>query len=229
MIEQYMKVGYDTGKRRRKTAIKGGISALSPRPKGIESPYNKAKRWRQNVVFSYQRVRYGFCMRDVWDMTDWFMRIMPHMLHALREESHGFPSQVVNELPEKDHIDVDRKGEVCAKRWDEILADMEHCFLEANTDTCSRKNPYEDRMRAAHKEFDRKYGFFGKNLMTKEEKKSLRKDKSSFPIHTIYEVPRYKKILAKYNAAEKELNDYSLECCKKGLDLFVRWFYCLND
>ena len=229
MIEHYMKVGYDTGKRRRKTAIKGGISALSTKEKFIENPYEKAKRWKQNIVFSYQRVRYGFCMRDVWDMNDWFMRIMPHMLHALREESHGFPSRVINEISEKDHMDAERRGEVCAKKWDNILADMEHCFLEANADTCSRKNPYKDSMIAAHREFDRKYGSFGEKLMTKEEKKRLRKDKSSFPVHTIYEVPRYKKITEKYDAAERELNDYSLECCKKGMDLFVKWFYCLND
>ena len=229
MIKHFIKIGYDTGKHCRKTAIKGGISALSPKDRIIENPYEKAKRWKQNIVFSHQRVRYGFCMRDVWDMNDWFLRIIPYMLRALREDSYCFPSQVINELPEKDQMNTDQKREACAKKWDEILADMEHCFLEANADTCSRKNPYEDRMRAAHKEFDRKYGFFGKKLMTKEEKKSLRKDKSSFPVHTIYEVPRYKKILAKYNAAEKELNDYSLECCKKGLDLFVKWFYCLND
>ena len=229
MIKHFMKVGYDTGKRRRKTAIKGGVSALSPKERFIENPYEKAKRWKQNIVFSYQRVRYGFCMNDVWNMNDWFLQIMPYMLHVLREESHGFPSQVINEIPERDSIAPDQRGEICATKWDEILADMEHCFLEANSDTCSRKNPYKDRMRAADREFDRKYGFWGEKLMTKEEKKRLRKDKSSFPVHTMYEVPRYRKIIAKYNAAEKELNDYSLECCKKGLDQFVKWFYCLND
>ena len=47
---------------------------------------------------------------------------------------------------------------------------MASLLKEADEDTYGRKNPFGDEYRKAYKEFEEKYGSFGENLMTEEER-----------------------------------------------------------
>ena len=103
---------------------------LSHRKK--ESLWERISIWKEDVICIYQRLRYGYCYRDIWSIDQWFLTVVPNMIHDLRVNSHGYPSFF--EGPEEENI----------RKWDRILGRMEFLFREANEDTCRKKNLYEE-------------------------------------------------------------------------------------
>ena len=55
------------------------------------SPLGWIKRWKEDIICICQRLRYGYCYRDVWSIDWWFLTIVPNMIHDLRVNSHGYP------------------------------------------------------------------------------------------------------------------------------------------
>lgn len=171
---------------------------------------NPLKRWKRNMKYAYQRIKYGYCDQDVWSIDWWFLNIVPNMLQDLRETTDGFPSGVE---------DMDE--------WDSILAEMIFYLREANEDTCQKKNPYEEQYRADRREFNAKYDG-GEKLKTAEEKAEEKK-KGLYRMYTPSDLPEYKDTADKYIAEEKKLSEYRDECKNKGLQLFSEWFWNLWD
>lgn len=81
----------------------------------------------RELKWFWQRGRRGYSDKDIWNMDYWFLDIIVPMLKKLKETKHGYP---VDLTPEK---------------WDKILDRMIFCFKEANDDTCSMINEYEER------------------------------------------------------------------------------------
>ena len=96
-----------------------------------ESLWERISIWKEDIICIYQRLRYGYCYRDTWSIDQWFLAVVPNMIHDLRVNSHGYPGSF--EGPEEENI----------RKWDRILKRMEFLFREANEDTCRKKNPYE--------------------------------------------------------------------------------------
>lgn len=189
-------------------------SAIEFRPKGFENPIKTVKRWKANLICAYQRIRYGYCYRDVWSIDWWFLHIVPNMLLDLKETAHGFPSSL--------------EGETGEKQWNAILEEMAFLFQEAREDTCQRKNPYEDAFDQKLKEFTEKYGIFGEKLKTEEEKKR-EKETGFIRHHSMDELPEYKEISDQYYEEARKLSGYRKECRDKGLKMFQEWFDNLWD
>lgn len=126
---------------------KRGYSAIEERPRCLENPVQLIRRWERNVRYVYQRVRYGYCDRDVWSIDLWFLNVVPNMLQDLREMAHGYPDVLVKaDTPNiRNGSESDEASEQGAQRWDAILAEMIHWFREADEDTCEMKNPYEEK------------------------------------------------------------------------------------
>ena len=189
--------------------IKGGYPAIEKKPRGFEDPICKVRRWKGNIINSYQRVRYGFCFRDAWNIEEWFLRIMPYMLQTLRKELHGFPDEMVREISDMEmHENMDR-GEACFRKWQETLSEMEHLFFEATEANCSRKNRYNAEI---------------ESIIEREERKG-----NSWWKHSVFNAPEYMDIVDRYKEEEKGLEIYREKCCKEGLVLFSKWLHCLWD
>lgn len=145
------------------------------------SPLEWIKRWREDIICICQRLRYGYCYRDVWSIDWWFVTVIPNMIHDLRINSHGYPGYFTE--TEEENV----------QKWNKILKRMEFLFREANEETCRRKNPYQDAHAHAMEDFTRKYGMFGEKLKTQEEKEQEKK-KGFSRMYTMSDVPEYKEL-----------------------------------
>ena len=181
-----------------------------------DSPYGWIKRWKEDIICIRQRLRYGYCYRDVWSIDCWFVTVVPNMIHDLRINSHGYPGYFTG--TEEENV----------RKWNRILKRMEFLFREANEETCRRKNPYQDAHNEAMAAFTRQYGMFGEKLKTKEEKEQEKK-KGFSRMYTMSDVPEYKEISDQWLAAENELTTYRDRCMKEGMKLFARYFWNLWD
>ena len=200
----------------------------------ILHPIESIKYFFVSLKWATQRVKKGYCERDLSEVKDWFFEIMPEMLNEIKTEKSRIPMECYQEaivalgLNPLEYWDAYNKEveELAVKKWDEILSQIAFLLGEANYDTCTKKNPYEDEFHRIRKEFKAKYGEFGEKLMTKEEKKRAKKglQKWYFPS----DIPEYKEIYESYWDEEKELTEYRKKCAKEGLELFVKWFYRLT-
>jgi hypothetical protein len=200
----------------------------------ILHPIERIKYFFISLKWAYQRVKRGYCERDLSEVKDWFFEIMPEMLNEIKKEKSRIPMECYQEAIvamgldpveywDAYNIEVE---ELAVKKWDEILSQLAFLLGEATYDTCTKKNPFEDEFHRIRKEFKAKYGEFGEKLMTKEEKKRAKKglQKWYFPS----DIPEYKEVYESYFDEEEKLAEYRQKCAKEGLELFVKWFYRLT-
>lgn len=79
----------------------------------------------RDIQCAYQRITKGYCFRDTWEISNWFLEIMPNMLTDLKNNCHGYFGNSQEE-------------------YEAMLDKMIECFKEANQRTCSMKNEYYD-------------------------------------------------------------------------------------
>ncbi len=76
-------------------------------------------QFRDDIKCACQRVRYGYCKYDLWNIDSWFLDIMPRMLAEHKLTRHGSPM-------------LDGQDENSThKAWDEVLDCMIFLFGEA--------------------------------------------------------------------------------------------------
>ena len=203
-------------------------SCFETRGRGF-NPIKSLKRWVRNVKRAYHRIRYGYCDMDVWSIDWWFLNVVPNMLEDLKNTVHGYPSEF-NSIPHAlEGIDAQKEvDEACMKRWKATLSEIIFLLREANEDTCTRENKYEEEYRKAQAKFTEKYGVFGEGLKTEEEKEGEKK-KASSRIYMLGDVPEYEEIDRLHFEEYKDICDYRDECKDKGLDMFKKWFWNLWD
>ena len=150
-----------------------------------ESLWERISIWKEDIICIYQRLRYGYCYRDTWSIDQWFLTVVPNMIHDLRINSHGYPGSF--EGLEEENI----------QKWNRILKRMEFLFREANEDTCRKKNPYEKEHDLAREEFTVKYGMLGEKLKTEEEI-AREKREHTHRLYMMSDVPEYAEISEKW-------------------------------
>lgn len=206
-----------------------GYPCYDKKMHGFENPKEKFKRWRRNIRFAYQRIKYGYCDSDVWSIDLWFLNVMPGMLQHLKDTTHSYPcfqGSISHALCENVMSEeTDNEG---VKQWEAILSEMIFLLNEANEDTCTRENKYQKEYDKAQEEFDNKYGMFGEKLRTEAEKAEEKK-KGTHRIYMLGDVPEYKEISECYFNELRALSDYRDECKSKALELFSKWFWDLWD
>lgn len=170
-----------------------------------ENPVKKLRLFFQDLKFCVQRIRKGYCDRDLWSIDYWFLNQFPTMLEEFKKNTHGYPSQF--NTPEE---------------WDAVLDEMIHLFKEAHSDTCSRINPYGEEHHIASEEFTKKYGFLGEKLRTPDEIERNKKE-HVHTMHTMSELPEYAEIDEKYYNASREIDDYRDDCLDKALSMFTEY------
>jgi hypothetical protein len=196
----------------------------------ILHPVESIKYFFISLKWAYQRVKKGYCERDLSEVKDWFFEIMPEMLNEIKKEKSRIPMECYQEAIvamgldpveywDAYNIEVE---ELAVKKWDEILSQIAFLLGEATYDTCTKKNPFEDEFHRIRKEFKAKYGEFGEKLMTKEEKKRAKKGLQRWYFPS--DIPEYKEVYESYWDEEEKLAEYRKKCAKDGLELFAKWF-----
>ncbi len=80
----------------------------------------------RDIKCAWQRANKGFCYRDIWNIDDWFLNIMPEMLEEYVRIHHGYPDGMTDE------------------QWVEIVNKMASSFRNADEQTTEFVNPYEE-------------------------------------------------------------------------------------
>lgn len=164
-----------------------------------------------------QRIKNGFCYRDIWNINSWFLNVIPDMLDELKNTAHGFPSKFLR----NNGTDTDEDINKGAEKWNKILSRMAFLFREANEETCTRKNPYEDEHNIVFNKFLKRFGWNGKWVK--------RKDGTRVFIQSLNDIPKYRELDENYHKVEKELCEYRRNCLKKALAMFAEYFNDLWD
>lgn len=161
----------------------------------------------------FQRIKKGYCYRDLWNINDWFLNVIPDMLDEFRVSMNGTPLKFY----ENDGPHTKEESDRAFEKWKGILTEMAFLFREANEETCQRKNPYaEEHANVLHKFFER-FGFNGKWVK--------KKDGTRVFIHRMSDIPKYKALDENYHRVEQELWEYREDCRKKALSMFSEYFH----
>ena len=192
----------------------------------------------RSIKWAWQRATKGYCELDTYGVGDWFLNTLPDMLESIKNNRVGFPSVLLEEgmehygLKSMDEYNAaseelrDKIDDYGNEKWGEILSEMIFLLQEANEDTCSKANPYEEEYHRVSEEFRKKYGEWGEKLLTEEEKVKAKKS-GSHPIYLPSHLPEYKEISNLYFNKERKISEYQAQCKDKALEMFSKWFYSL--
>ncbi len=126
---------------RDKERRKSTFSCIERFPYMELNPISLIKQWFLSIKYCYQRIRYGYCDRDVWSIDWWFLNVVPNMLNDLKESSQGYPRKLEAELQELPLSDEsEEKYEAGMKLWRDTLSEMIYLFEEANDRTNGRRD-----------------------------------------------------------------------------------------
>ena len=95
------------------------------------SPYLKRyvfeniKWYLYEIKYAWQRMLYGYSYSDVVDVDYWFVSTMANVLEDLKNTTNGYPAT-----------------EESFESWKEKLGYIVFCLRAANSDTCSKNQPY---------------------------------------------------------------------------------------
>lgn len=179
------------------------------------------KLFLSDIKCCIQRIQKGYCYKDLWNMDNWFLKVVPDMLKEYKETRCGSPGCLGEDY-------TNEEGVVCNdtrhEEWDKILDKMIFLFHEADESVCSRKNPLKDKTNQIYEEFRQKYGLFGEKLQTEEEKSAV-----GSMLHAPSELPEYKETMNEYYEENRKLEEYRNKCKNEAFELFSEWFWSLWD
>ena len=196
----------------------------------------------RSIKWAWQRATKGYCELDtygdfdMYGVGDWFLKTLPDMLQDIKNNKYGYPSVLLKEsierygLKSKDEYNAaseelrNKIDDYGNEKWKKILSEMIFLLREANEDTCSKVNPYEEEYNRVSEEFCEKYGERGEKLLTEEENV---KETRSHPIYSPSHLPEYKEISELYFNEERKISEYQAQCKDKAIEMFSKWFYSL--
>ena len=80
----------------------------------------------REIKWFFQRGIRGYADCDCWAIDEWFDRVVIPMIQSLKENKHGYPVDMTEEL------------------WNIELERMIYYFTESTEEGCSEKNEYEN-------------------------------------------------------------------------------------
>ena len=185
----------------------------------------KIHHFRKCIIWSRQRVTRGYADCDIWEMFSFLQTLIPDMLQQLKDTRTGSPGYLDGKYTDEHGISTDV---TCHEEWDRILDRMIFLWRETDEETCSQKNPYEEEHSRAFDEFTDKYGLFGFELQTEEEKEESRRG-GGRRVHFLHELPEYKEISDRYDEEESRLEEYRRSCKDEAMDMLKQHFFNLWD
>ena len=117
-----------------------GVPVFSKTTYCCRNPVRKIEYFFNDIKYCYQRIKYGWCDKDTWNIDMWFLAIIPPMLQHLRDNKHGYPEGM-----EEDE-------------WNNILETMIAVFTKADNKVNEELTPEEaDEYKNKGFEFFSKY------------------------------------------------------------------------
>lgn len=217
------------------------MESLFEKPR-ILHPVQTLKDFLLSWKWTRQRVKKGYCDRDLYSVSDWFLEVIPNMLVEIKKNKHGIPAAIFNETIEsfglnpEEYWDISRETPAdiseqienrAIQKWEYILDQLIFLLREAKDDTCTKINPFEEQFNLINEEFKCKYGEWGEKLQTPEEKETAKKVGS----HRVYfpsDLPEYQEVCKQYFEEQQKLYDYRERCAKEAVELFAKWFYSFS-
>lgn len=95
----------------------------------LTHPWYWFRQFWRNCKASYQRIVYGWCPWDVWDMDCWIIHTFPPMLRYMAEHGSAYPGHEPFETPERWH------------EWLNKMADLIESGDEDKQNTCNEFYP----------------------------------------------------------------------------------------
>lgn len=199
------------------------------------SSRKQIRKWKK------QRAERGFSDFDIFEIDTWFLTIMPEMLEELIKVNNAVPTSIGEEYYKEHSLnpltvsdeEKEKIWSICFERWTNILKEMRHAFIEANRDTCSYKNKYDEEYHKLWNEFFEVYGHQGEKLKGNVKTEYI-KDEDGKVIETYYSaIKQYrfedmseenKRISQLYHSEDKKIDKYREANKKKALEMFVKYF-----
>lgn len=128
----------------------------------------KIKHFFKCVKWSKQRITRGYCDCDVWEMFSFLQTLIPDMLQTLKDTRTGSPGYLGENYTNENGILV---NDTCHEEWNCILDKMIFLWREAEKDTCSQKNPFDEAHSKAMDEFTERFRFLYKGIIINHNKK----------------------------------------------------------
>ena len=57
----------------------------------IKRPLYSIRQLFRDLKCCLERIRKGYCVKDLWEIDTWFLRIMPDMLEDFVRSNHSYP------------------------------------------------------------------------------------------------------------------------------------------
>lgn len=104
----------------KKTTIKKKIR-FERSPYRFRCVYKNIRWYFYEIIHGINRMLYGYCDADIYNMDNWFIDIVPDMLQQLKDTQWGHP------------------GFMTEEEWNKILEDMIFYFKESDEKLCSKQ------------------------------------------------------------------------------------------
>lgn len=182
----------------------------------------KKKQEKQEEQWRQQRYQRGYSDLDYRSIFSWFLDLMPKMLQQMRDNLEGYPVDI-------DTVNLEKNTDEF-EEWKNTLDRMIFLLKEMNEDTCSYKNSHEKEYYDLLDDFRKKYGDFGEELKTKEERER-EKEKGEYRQYNPQDFPELypnaNDLSYKFTIEELKKGVYMDRCREEFFNLFSKYFYSL--
>lgn len=165
----------------------------------IKHPIQFISHYFYDIKNAWQRANKGYCDKDLWNIDNWFLNIIPKMLTEFQKKTDGYP------------------GNMTMEEWDNILSEMIKHFKNANEETCDFSNMYEKQyVDTVVKDF------YHKNFEIEKEP-----DEDGFYTVDMSILPEHEEINKRYREIEDQREEYIEEELSKAFEMFIKYFHNL--
>lgn len=156
-----------------------------------------------------QRFKRGYADVDVWNINDWFARMIPNMLKEMEKDRMGHPQNLTD------------------RQWTKVITKMANLFEQWDDDKCIKKNKYEEELDKAYDEFHKNYPNI--DVLKTEEELADEKENNVYYYKGLRDTPEYKALWDKWYKEQNKIDKYQEKCVKEALTLFSKYFFDLWD
>lgn len=96
----------------------------------FEYPSYGIKDFFRKIKYAYQRARYGFCERDIYNLDHYLSNVIKNSIEYLAKNHNGYPTSYANKYSNDD---------VANRKWTEDLKTIANCFHYAQEDNVTPK------------------------------------------------------------------------------------------
>ena len=153
----------------------------------------------------------GYCDKDIWNISAWFIKTMSYMLEEMIEHLKGYPDEY-NNVP----VHENRKASALngnelpgQDEWQRTLKRMLFLLNEMDPDKCSYKNPVQEELDEVKDNLEEAgYDYLAKYIEQSDD-------------------PQLQLLYQKHRYQELQVWHYRDRCREEFFNLYSKWFWHL--